>query len=61
MGSFRNNYMNDDIKEFPIKLKQRNEEFSRSFSCKGSSKQQVFLYINPSFTSQIVGFDKNRL
>ena len=67
MGSFRNNYMNDDNKESSVKLNKGFEEFGNAVHSVVkvhpiSSKK--FLYINPSFTSQIVGMtttDSNNL
>ena len=67
LGSFRNNYMNDDNKESSVKLNKGFEEFGNAVHSVVkvhpiSSKK--FLYINPSFTSQIVGMtttDSNNL
>ena len=58
MGSFRNNYMNDDNKESSIKLNKGFEEFGNAVHSVVKVhpiSSEKFLYINPSFTSQIVG------
>ena len=67
MGSFRNNYMNDDNKESSIKLNKGFEEFGNAVHSVVKVhpiSSEKFLYINPSFTSQIVGMtttDSNNL
>ena len=67
MGSFRNNYMNDDNKESSIKLNKGFEEFGNAVHSVVKAhpiSSEKFLYINPSFTSQIVGMsttDSNNL
>ena len=67
MGSFRNNYMNDDNKESSVKLNKGFEEFGNAVHPVVKVhpiSNEKFLYINPSFTSQIVGMtttDSNNL
>ncbi len=67
MGSFRNNYMNDDDKESSIKLNKGFQEFGNAVHSvvkEHPISNERFLYINPSFTSQIVGMtttDSNNL
>ena len=67
MGSFRNNYMNDDDKESSIKLNKGFQEFGNAVHSvvkEHPISSEKFLYINPSFTSQIVGMtttDSNNL
>ncbi len=67
MGSFRNNYMNDDNKESSIQLNKGFEEFGNAVHSVVKVhpiSSEKFLYINPSFTSQIVGMtttDSNNL
>ena len=67
MGSFRNNYMNDDNKESSVKLNKGFEEFGNAVHSVVKVhpiSSEKFLYINPSFTSQIVGMtttDSNNL
>ena len=67
MGSFRNNYMNDDDKESSIKLNKGFQEFGNAVHSvvkEHPISNKRFLYINPSFTSQIVGMtttDSNNL
>ncbi len=67
MGSFRNNYINDDNKESSVKLNKGFEEFGNSVHPVVKVhpiSNEKFLYINPSFTSQIVGMtttDSNNL
>ena len=67
MGSFRNNYMQEDDIESANKLNKGFEEFGNAVhpvvKIHPVSKKK-FLYINPSFTSQIVGMtttDSNNL
>jgi taurine dioxygenase len=58
MGSFRNNYMTDDNRESSIKLNKGFQEFGNavhSLVKVHPISNEKFLYINPSFTSQIVG------
>ena len=67
MGSFRNNYMNDDNRESSIKLNKGFQEFGNAVHSVVKVhpiSNEKFLYINPSFTSQIVGMtttDSNNL
>ena len=67
MGSFRNNYMNDDDRESSIKLSKGFQEFGNAVHSvvkEHPISNERFLYINPSFTSQIVGMtttDSNNL
>ena len=67
MGSFRNNYMNDDNRESSVKLNKGFEEFGNAVHSVVKVhpiSSEKFLYINPSFTSQIVGMtttDSNNL
>ena len=67
MGSFRNNYMNDDNRESSVKLNKGFEEFGNAVHSVVKVHPisgEKFLYINPSFTSQIVGMtttDSNNL
>ena len=67
MGSFRNNYINDNNYESANKLNKGFEEFGNAVhpvvKVHPISKEKL-LYINPSFTSQIVGMtttDSNNL
>ena len=67
MGSFRNNYMNDDNRESSVKLNKGFEAFGNAVHPVVQVhpiSSEKFLYINPSFTSQIVGMtttDSNNL
>jgi taurine dioxygenase len=67
MGSFRNNYMIDDNRESSIKLNKGFQEFGNAVHSVVKVhpiSNEKFLYINPSFTSQIVGMtttDSNNL
>ena len=67
MGSFRNNYMNDDNRESSVKLNKGFQEFGNAVHSvvkEHPISNERFLYINPSFTSQIVGMtttDSNNL
>ena len=67
MGSFRNNYLNDDDKESSVKLNKGFQEFGNAVHSvvkEHPISNERFLYINPSFTSQIVGMtttDSNNL
>ena len=67
MGSFRNHYMNDDNRESSVKLNKGFEEFGNAVHSVVKVHPisgEKFLYINPSFTSQIVGMtttDSNNL
>jgi len=67
MGSFRNNYMNDDNRESSVKLNKGFEEFGNAVHSVVKAhpiSSEKFLYINTSFTSQIVGMtttDSNNL
>ena len=67
MGSFRNNYMSDDNRESSVQLNKGFEEFGNAVHSVVKVhpiSSEKFLYINPSFTSQIVGMtttDSNNL
>ena len=67
MGSFRNNYMNDDNKESSVKLNKGFEEFGNAVHSVVKVhpiSNEKYIYINPSFTSHIVGMtatDSNNL
>ena len=67
MGSFRNNCMSDNNRESSVQLNKGFEEFRNavhSIVKVHPISSEKFLYINPSFTSQIVGMtttDSNNL
>jgi taurine dioxygenase len=67
MGDFRNNFINDDNIESAHKLNEGYKKFGNAVHSvikKHPITNKKFLYINPGFTSQIVGMnmtDSNNL